>query len=41
MAQQGPREGTERSKEVKKQQLGLMDRPDGIRWTELLSCHVF
>jgi len=31
MAQQGLREGTMRSKEVKQQQLGLMGRPDGIR----------
>lgn len=41
MAQQGPREGTVRSKKVKKQQFGLLDRPDRIRWIKLLSCHVF
>lgn len=41
VAQQRPREGTVRSKEVKKQQLGLTDRPNGIRWMELLSCQLF
>lgn len=40
MAEQGPREGTVRSKEVKNQHLGFMDRPTGVRWLELLSCHL-